>query len=189
MWPLRPTAMATPGATASSIAVFTSLSSFPARPGSSPELLRPTSGSMYLIGVGGAATTRAGGGGAQAAAVMRIRANRKDFMGATTPEDARGTRRLCDPGPSDLHVRRLCGRGTTSQGYTAPPGVYRPGARMQFRMRSPAATESSRVLSIGQGGGTALVSERCPLADTDRTAAQPSSSWSGRRKVVPFATA
>src|SRR4051812_47456134 len=121
MWPLRPTAMATPGATASSIAVFTSLSSFPARAGSSPELLRPTSGSMYLIGVGGAATTRAGGGGAQAAAVMRIRANRKDFMGATTPEDAKGTRRLCDPGPSDLHVRRLCGRGTTSRGYTGPP--------------------------------------------------------------------
>src|SRR3954470_6610001 len=140
MWPLRPTAMATPGATASSIAVFTSLSSFPARAGSSPELLRPTSGSMYLIGVGGAATTRAGGGGAQAAAgmriranpkefmgaaaVMRIRANRKDFMGATTPEDAKGTRRLCDPGPSDLHVRRLCGRGTTSRGYTGPPRLF-----------------------------------------------------------------
>src|SRR3954470_6272072 len=66
MWPLRPTAIATPGATASSIAVFTSLSSFPARAGSSPELLRPSSGSTYLTGVGGAATTRAGVGAAHA---------------------------------------------------------------------------------------------------------------------------
>src|SRR5450756_171447 len=33
---------------------------------------------------------------------------------------------------------------------------------MQFLMRSPAATESARVARVGQGGGTALVSERCP---------------------------
>src|SRR5205823_7942359 len=62
-----------------------------------------------------------------------------------------------------------------------------PGARIQFLIRSPAATESACVASVGQGGGTALDSERCPLAPTDRTAAHPSSSWSGSRNVVPAA--
>src|SRR3954463_2024246 len=67
MWPFRPTAIATPGATASSIDVLTILSSLIASEVSRPELLSPISGSTYLIGVGGAATTRAGGGGAQPA--------------------------------------------------------------------------------------------------------------------------
>jgi hypothetical protein len=60
---------------------------------------------------------------------------------------------------------------------------------MQFLMISPAATESAWVVRMGQGGGTAAVSDRCPLAATDLTAAHPSSSWSGRRKVVPLGTA
>src|SRR5688572_27713785 len=68
MRPLRPTAIATPGATASSSAVFTILSSTDGSEVSSPELLSPICGGRYWIG-GGAATTRAGGGGgAQAAA-------------------------------------------------------------------------------------------------------------------------
>src|SRR5204862_3635160 len=68
MCPLRPTAIATPGATASSIDVLTILLSLPRSAVSSPELLRPSSGSMYLTGVGeAAAILAAGGGGAQAA--------------------------------------------------------------------------------------------------------------------------
>src|SRR5438045_3060624 len=66
MRPFRPTAIATPGATASSMAVLTILSSLPAIEVSRPELLRPSSGATYLIGTaGGAATARAAGGGAQ----------------------------------------------------------------------------------------------------------------------------
>src|SRR5947209_1267851 len=67
MWPLRPTAIATPGATASSIDVLTILSSLGASEVSSPELLRPTSGGTYWCCTGIGATTLACGGGAQAA--------------------------------------------------------------------------------------------------------------------------
>src|SRR5437588_11363544 len=78
MCPLRPTAIATPGATASSIAVLTTLSSLPASEVSSPELLRPTSGATYLIGMAaGAATARAGGGGAQASSAPTKRTARE----------------------------------------------------------------------------------------------------------------
>src|SRR6266568_4129032 len=77
MWPLRPTAMATPGATASSIAVFTILLSLPASAVSSPELLRPTSGAIYLIGGGGATTDLVGGGGAHAASATSDAAARQ----------------------------------------------------------------------------------------------------------------
>src|SRR3954471_9060533 len=82
MWPLRPTAMATPGATASSIDVLTILSNLPVSDVSRPELLSPISGSTYLIGVGGAATVRAGGGAAQPATTTRMRTagGAKDFI-------------------------------------------------------------------------------------------------------------
>src|SRR5947207_2588287 len=82
MCPLRPTAIATPGATASSIDVLTILLSLPRSAVSSPELLRPSSGSMYLTGVGDAATIlAAGGGGAQAAtATTDMTARTEDFM-------------------------------------------------------------------------------------------------------------
>src|SRR3954465_1859789 len=82
MCPLRPTAIATPGATASSIAVLTTLSSLLASDVSSPELLRPSSGSTYLIGVGGAATVRAGGGEAQPArpSTATAASGAKDFI-------------------------------------------------------------------------------------------------------------
>src|SRR6266849_4341232 len=85
MCPLRPTAIATPGATASWIAVLTILSSLPATAVSSPELLRPTSGATYLIGGGGTAETRAWGGGPQAtSATIKKTANElKDFMRTT----------------------------------------------------------------------------------------------------------
>src|SRR6202162_4940907 len=67
MWPLRPTAIATPGAPCPAIAVLTILSSLPARSLSSPELLSPSSGATYLIGGGGAAAElRAWGGRAPA---------------------------------------------------------------------------------------------------------------------------
>src|SRR5438876_4152536 len=81
MWPLRPTAIATPGATASSIAVFTILSSLPTSAVSSPELLRPTSGGTYLIGRGGAATALVGGGGAHAASMTSEAAARQRSEG------------------------------------------------------------------------------------------------------------
>src|SRR3954466_2787178 len=82
MCPLRPTAIATPGATASSIAVLTTLSSLVASEVSRPELLSPISGSTYLIGVGGAATVRAGGGEAQPAKPRKVIAasGAKDFI-------------------------------------------------------------------------------------------------------------
>src|SRR5216117_612740 len=80
MWPLRPTAIATPGATASSIAVFTILSSLPTSDVSSPVLLRPTSGATYLIG-GGRATTDLGGGGAHAASATSDAAARQSREG------------------------------------------------------------------------------------------------------------
>src|SRR5436305_112853 len=82
MWPFRPTAIATPGAAASSIAVFTILSSLAGREVSSPELLRPICGSTYLIGVGTAAIRADGGGGAQAAAARsdKSRSRETDFM-------------------------------------------------------------------------------------------------------------
>src|SRR3954447_9894866 len=82
MFPFRPTAIATPGAAASSIAVFTILSSFAGREVSSPELLRPICGSRYLIGVGTAAIRAGGGGGAHAAAARSEESARweTDFM-------------------------------------------------------------------------------------------------------------
>src|ERR1700681_1095845 len=82
MCPLRPTAIATPGATASSIAVFTILSSFAGIVVSSPELFNPSRGSRYLIGADTTALRAAGGGGAQAApAIIDTRAiERRDFM-------------------------------------------------------------------------------------------------------------
>src|SRR5438105_11882395 len=80
MCPLRPTAMATPGATASSIAVLTTLSSLPRSAVSSPELLRPTSGSRYLIGGGAAAAILAVGGGAHALTATRATTKTKDFI-------------------------------------------------------------------------------------------------------------
>src|SRR5258706_619518 len=86
MWPLRRTAIATPGATASSIAVLTILSSLPARAVSSPELLRPSSGATYLIGGGGAAAeTRAWGGGPQAtsAKIKKTAKKVKEFIRTT----------------------------------------------------------------------------------------------------------
>src|SRR5258706_8868502 len=90
MCPFRPTAIATPGATASSIATFTILSSLPASAVSSPELLRPTSGGTYLIGVGrGAAVTRAWGGAAQAVreAIAKTAKAFKDFMSTSVGYD------------------------------------------------------------------------------------------------------
>src|SRR5438552_2198073 len=86
MWPLRPTAIATPGATASSIAVFTTLSSLPTSEVSSPELLRPTSGATYLIGGGGAATDLVGGGGAHAASMTSDAAARDSGEGESKQE-------------------------------------------------------------------------------------------------------
>src|SRR6266446_6585228 len=86
MCPLRPTAIATPGATASWIAVLTILSSLPATAVSSRELLRPTSGATYLIGGGGGtAETRAWGGGPQAtsATIKKTAKELKDFMRTT----------------------------------------------------------------------------------------------------------
>src|SRR5450756_691275 len=82
MCPLRPTAIVTPGATASSIAVLTILSSLPPIAVSSPELLRPSSGGTYLIGGGAAAATRAWGGGAHAtsAATEKTAKEVKDFI-------------------------------------------------------------------------------------------------------------
>src|SRR5512132_2684363 len=95
MCPLRPTAIATPGAAASSIAVFTILSSLPTSDVSSPELLRPTWGSTYLIGGGGAATTRAGGGGAHAASAIRetTAIEDKDFINSASWSETDGCRR------------------------------------------------------------------------------------------------
>src|SRR4051812_19439222 len=83
MWPLRPTAIATPGATASSIETLTILSSLAASEVSRPELLSPITGSTYLIGVGGGATTRAGAGGAHATGPTRAATTR-----AATTRDA-----------------------------------------------------------------------------------------------------
>src|SRR3954462_13123162 len=82
MCPLRPTAIATPGAAASSIAVFTILSSFVGSDVSRPELLRPICGSTYLIGAGTAAIRAGGGGGAHAAATRSEESARweADFM-------------------------------------------------------------------------------------------------------------
>src|SRR5882762_6070892 len=71
MCPLRPTAIATPGATASSIAVFTILSSLAGSAVSSPELFNPIWGPTYLMGVGAAAIRAGGGGGAQETAAIR----------------------------------------------------------------------------------------------------------------------
>src|SRR4051812_40263005 len=82
MCPLRPTAIATPGATASSMATFTILSSLAGRAVSRPELLRPSCGSTYLTGVGATAMRAGGGGGAHAAAATNERSavEEKDFI-------------------------------------------------------------------------------------------------------------
>src|SRR4051812_47595980 len=122
MCPLRPTAIATPGATASSMAVLTILSSFPLRAVSRPELLSPTSGSMYLIGIGGATTTLAGGGGAQAATTTRdMIAAREDFMRRLR------VRERCI---AITRKRRLYPRGTTCDPFFfgAPPRLAARGA-------------------------------------------------------------
>src|SRR4051812_37857739 len=99
MWPLRPTAIATPGATASSIAVFTTLSSFDTSDVSSPELLRPISGATYFTVWVGAGTSFAVGCGAHpvpAITYKKIKAV-KDFIDSTSlsvlgecPKPARG---------------------------------------------------------------------------------------------------
>src|SRR5258706_13886150 len=107
MCPFRPTAIGTPGATASSIATFTILSSLPASAVSSPELLRPTSGATYLIGVGMGAVTRAGGGGAHAvrAAIAKTAKAFKDFMSTSVGYNgAAATLR----GADDLHQQDDC---------------------------------------------------------------------------------
>src|SRR4030088_1069851 len=92
MCPLRPTAIATPGATASSIAVFTILSSLAGNAVSSPELFKPSCGARYLMGVGAAAMRAGGGGGAhETPAISDNRATeRKDFM--SQGEKGRGPR-------------------------------------------------------------------------------------------------
>src|SRR5215210_598675 len=78
MRPLRPTAIATPGATASSSAVLTILSSTAGSAVSSPELLSPIWGGTYLMGAG-VATTLAGGVGVaqEATAAMMTRRERE----------------------------------------------------------------------------------------------------------------
>src|ERR1700688_4071378 len=92
MCPLRPTAIATPGATASSIAVFTILSSLAGSAVSSPELFKPIWGPTYLMGVGGAAMRAAGGGGAQETPAIKQKeaTKEKDFM--SRGEGTRSTR-------------------------------------------------------------------------------------------------
>src|SRR5437762_2512386 len=188
MCPLRPTAIATPGATASSIDVLTILLSLPRSAVSSPELLRPSSGSMYLTGVGDAATIlAAGGGGAQAAtATTDMTARTEDFMrlmGTLCELRTRVVFRRNHLNESGYfrckHLEEKTIFSSRNNGQSLcpfPPYSYLPGARMQFLIRSPAAAESARVVRVGQGGGTALVSDRCPPAATERTAAQPSSS-------------
>src|SRR5881227_3775598 len=87
MCPFRPTAMATPGATASSIDVFTILSSVVRRAVSRPELFKPICGSMYLIGCGGTTDSLAGGGGgAQEPATTSTGYNKRaaDFIDSTS---------------------------------------------------------------------------------------------------------
>src|SRR2546423_8571431 len=125
MCPLRPSAIASPGATASSIAVLTILSSFPLIAVSSPELLRPSSGSTYLIGGGGATTTLAGGGGAQAETNTRdMSAAGKDFMGTTEGSADCGLTQGFGveitgrgSGVQITRKRRSCRPGTTSDAY------------------------------------------------------------------------
>src|ERR1700736_5444408 len=93
MFPLRPPAIATPGATASSIAVFTILSSLAGNAVSRPELFKPIWGPTYFMGTGTAAM-RAGGVGAaqETPAIRQKRAiEEKDFM--SQGEGTRSTRR------------------------------------------------------------------------------------------------
>src|SRR3954470_5000766 len=99
MWPLRPTAIATPGATASSIAVFTILSSLVASDVSRPELLRPIAGSTYFTGVGGAAAVRAGGGAAAHPAIPKAvtAARAKDFIEFDSESGIYARRRQKEP--------------------------------------------------------------------------------------------
>src|SRR5258705_2161373 len=80
MWPLRPTAIATPGATASSSAVLTILSRAAGSAVSRPESFSPICGAMYLIGVGAVAIRAGGGGGAHAAIAAN---NRREERGAS----------------------------------------------------------------------------------------------------------
>src|SRR4030088_2367794 len=93
MCPFLPTAIATPGATASSIAVFTILSSLPGNVVSRPELFKPIWGATYLTGVG-AVAMRAGGGGAEHETPTikdKREIEEKDFM--SQGEGTRSTRR------------------------------------------------------------------------------------------------
>src|SRR6267378_2822844 len=93
MCPLRPTAIATPGATASSMAVFTILSSLAGSAVSSPELFKPIWGPTYLMGVGTAAMRAGGVGAAQETPVIRQKKaiEEKDFM--SQGEGTRSTKR------------------------------------------------------------------------------------------------
>src|SRR5215212_8269648 len=77
MWPLRPTAIATPGATASSMETFTILSRVPRKAVSSPELFNPICGSTYLIVCAGITDSFAGGGGGAHDVVMTNVAHRE----------------------------------------------------------------------------------------------------------------
>src|SRR6202171_6715056 len=92
MCPLRPTAIATPGSTASSIAVFTILSSWAGSAVSSPELFKPTWGPTYLMGVGAAAMRATGGGGAQETPAIRQTSaiEENDFMSQGEGYGSRG---------------------------------------------------------------------------------------------------
>src|SRR5712671_3418249 len=91
MCPLRPTAIATPGATASSIAVLTILSSLAGSAVSSPELFRPICGPTYLIGAG-AAAIRAGTGGAAQPTTVTIEKRAMEARDFISWEGARGQR-------------------------------------------------------------------------------------------------
>src|ERR1700693_2138228 len=93
MCPLRPTAIATPGATASSIAVFTILSSLAGSAVSSPELFRPIWGPTYLMGVGAVAMRAEVGGGAQDTPAIRQRKAIEENNFMSQGEGTRSTRR------------------------------------------------------------------------------------------------
>jgi|GEM_PF-5212090 len=93
MCPLRPTAIATPGATASSIAIFTILSSLAGNAVSSPELFKPIWGLTYLIGVGTAAMRAAGVGAAQETPAIREKSAIEEIDFMSQREGTRSTRR------------------------------------------------------------------------------------------------
>src|ERR1700738_4404802 len=93
MCPLRPTAIATPGATASSIAVFTILSSLAGSAVSSPELFKPIWGPTYLTGVGAAAMRAGGVGGAHETPAIRQKQAIEERYFMSQGEGTRSTRR------------------------------------------------------------------------------------------------